>query len=254
MPRLLNFCGEHLVIIFSVLRGSQPQGYTSRELNTVVTFLESVNRKQNRDPFEMLDATEAVKCSDDFHATVVWRMETVRDQVAETSTRASFLSSIVDDIYRFVNSDDYLEDLDALGCYIDLTLKTKHGRPFLSPSDFGAHNTFRSRRRLLFFDFEYAGLDSGANLLGDLLMQPDTKWGAGSHDRFAQLFSEKLFSTTVPELGTIRRLYSLRWTLVMLRRALFTRDDQVGTVTVDEVKDYWLVRASPAFKMGVSRW
>ena len=43
---------------------------------------------------------------------------------------------------------------------------------FLSPSDYGIHNSLKFKSKVFFFDFEYAGFDSSIKIICDFIYNP----------------------------------------------------------------------------------
>jgi len=117
-------------------------------------------------------------------------------------------------------SPEYNSDIRTFAGLLENTRKTIHGHRFLSPSDFGSHNILKKDGSLIFFDFEYSGYDSGVNLLGDTLTQPDTRWAEGARQLFASRFMLELFGINLQSSEPLERLFALRWTLVMVMRTL----------------------------------
>ncbi len=55
----------------------------------------------------------------------------------------------------------------------DLKIPFKNDELILSPSDFGFHNILTYKKKIFFFDFEYAGIDDASKLFCDYICQPD---------------------------------------------------------------------------------
>lgn len=93
----------------------------------------------------------------------------------------------------------------------------------LSPSDFGFHNALvRPDGRLVFLDFEYAGWDDPAKLLGDFFCQPAKP---APLDRFAAAIESLAEVTSDPEWMAHRAqllwpLYQLKWVAIVLNEFL----------------------------------
>ena len=70
----------------------------------------------------------------------------------------------------------------------------------MSPSDFGFHNVIKKKKKLFFFDFEYAGMDDPVKLISDFICQPDHK--LSKKQRY-------LFYNNILNLETFLKLYFL---------------------------------------------
>ena len=77
------------------------------------------------------------------------------------------------------------------------------GRTIISPSDFGFHNTLvRPDGELQFLDFEYAGFDDPAKLVGDFYACPEIPTPQETFERFVDRL---VFSLNSPRPFAIAR-------------------------------------------------
>ena len=93
----------------------------------------------------------------------------------------------------------------------------------LSPSDFGFHNAIlRPNGEACFLDFEYAGWDDPAKMVGDFFSHPGAPVPADSFDRFVALAlepfaeRERLFE----RVQRLRAVSRIRWCCIMLNEFL----------------------------------
>ena len=63
----------------------------------------------------------------------------------------------------------------------------------ISPSDIGFHNILNSKGRLIFIDFEYAGIDDPCKLIADVILQPDY----GIPESYIYLLKKLIYSLKV---------------------------------------------------------
>jgi hypothetical protein len=61
-------------------------------------------------------------------------------------------------------------------------------------------------------------LDSGINFIGDLMMQPDTKWESGDQFSLGLRLLDELFGVQSISKGSIERLFGIRWALIIINR------------------------------------
>lgn len=88
----------------------------------------------------------------------------------------------------------------------------------VSPSDFGFHNAFQTKRGLVFFDFEYAGWDDPAKMACDFFCQPELPVPASEFEAF---LNSTLLPGWNPEAYARRvRLllpaYRVKWACIIL--------------------------------------
>ena len=123
----------------------------------------------------------------------------------------------------------------------------------ISPSDFGFHNALLTEEgRVVFLDFEYAGLDDPAKMVGDFFSQPEVM----IPDTCYPWFSEAVASgMSRPELERERfrmllPVYRLKWCCIILN--VFLRVDASrrnfadGNQDFEQVKERQLAKAARA--------
>lgn len=92
------------------------------------------------------------------------------------------------------------------------------GEICVSPSDFGFHNALDDAGRLTFIDFEYAGLDDPAKLVGDTFACPDTPAPLDRFEAFVAGLAEGL-GLSVAGTQRCRLLldaYRVKWACIVL--------------------------------------
>lgn len=88
-----------------------------------------------------------------------------------------------------------------------------------SPSDFGFHNTLWSEERgLVFLDFEYAGRDDPAKLVGDFFACPEILTPEDMFQGFAETVSVGLGDSEelVERMQALRPAYKIKWACIVL--------------------------------------
>jgi Ser/Thr protein kinase RdoA (MazF antagonist) len=107
---------------------------------------------------------------------------------------------------------------DAQDLNLDLATPLPADAVILSPSDFGFHNALVSSETVTFIDFEYAGLDDVAKLLGDLFGQPDVPAPPEAfEDVAARLIAGLgLGEADLQRCHMLRDLYRVKWACIML--------------------------------------
>ena len=110
----------------------------------------------------------------------------------------------------------------------------------ISPSDFGLHNTIKTKEKLYFIDFEYAGIDSEEKLIYDFVLHPKNKIKESNHKEMINLFFSDInsfnnFNKNIYKLFLIwwiLRLASSLCQKVMLKRI------QLGTLNAENLNYY----------------
>lgn len=93
----------------------------------------------------------------------------------------------------------------------------------ISPSDFGFHNALRDRDgRLSFIDFEYAGWDDPAKLIGDFYCQPAVPAPKATYDRFvaSTMAFSKHGAALAARAADLFPIFQVKWCCIMLNHFL----------------------------------
>jgi len=92
----------------------------------------------------------------------------------------------------------------------------------ISPSDFGFHNAIKTETELIFLDFEYAGWDDPAKVVGDFFSQVavpvPTKFFAWVADAISELTSEP--ENMLHRMRLLAPLYRIKWCCILLNEFL----------------------------------
>lgn len=106
---------------------------------------------------------------------------------------------------------------------LDLVRPLSQWERVISPSDFGFHNALlRSDASIAFIDFEYAGWDDIAKLVGDFFFQP----AIPVKPEYYELFLNRLTETspyaerTRQRCRLLRPIFGIKWCCIMLNRFL----------------------------------
>ena len=137
--------------------------------------------------------------------------------------------------------------------YGDLERPLEPRERVLSPSDFGFHNALAGPDgRLRFIDFEYAGWDDPAKLIGDFFCQPQTP----APPQYWEFFVGGLIAGLKLEGGLARRArlllpaFQIKWCCIMLNEFgagdKARRDFAKGAASAEDRKAAQLQKARQA--------
>lgn len=116
---------------------------------------------------------------------------------------------------------DSLEDLQKLETSMSTEELNKAVSPILSHSDVGFHNMGMTKTGILFFDFEYAGLDDPRKLYADIMLQPRYIRSLDTLDieEKVRLFISELIGMEQDKEGLSRMLslYRHKWIAIMIK-------------------------------------
>ncbi|MBI2438269.1 MAG: hypothetical protein HYV36_05605, partial [Lentisphaerae bacterium] len=126
------------------------------------------------------------------------------------------LRSMLKAVRAFIEEGARISRLDLKEC-LPLTQRA------LNPADHGFHNALRDRAgRLTFLDFEYAGWDDPAQMIGNACLQPDVPIPATLQRRFIKVVVGALGNPAnlAIRLRLLYPLFGLKWSLIMLNEFL----------------------------------
>ncbi len=97
-------------------------------------------------------------------------------------------------------------------------IKINKNQMVISPSDLGFHNIIYSKKKLVFFDFEYAGLDDPIKLICDFFCQPDQSLSVSQKEIFIKKIYFKNY--TLSQIKSYTKIFlpfhKLKWCCIIL--------------------------------------
>ena len=121
--------------------------------------------------------------------------------------------------FYYVKQNELMPDSELRFLESHITSKsfdTSEGLIVPSPSDIGPHNCLVCNKKILFFDFEYAGRDNLHKLLMDLLLHPSMEiafWDDDTFIFYALEIIPTLSNETLAKLMNLRPAFSILWML-----------------------------------------
>lgn len=218
VPNLLEADGDLQVALFNYIDATRLAYPEHQDLQQAAEFIRDINREEVwRDAGDIPAAKGSLISGQAFV-----------DDLLQRFAQLSALP-VCDDIDAQMHA--YLADsvspaLDGVVSRI-LTAAESH-RPFrriLSPSDFGFHNALKAKR-LVFFDFEYAGWDSAEKLVTDFFAQP--RYALLSADMpwfIAHCFPGQDNAQLLAHCQTLMPAAIVKWSLIFLNE--FKQSDRM---------------------------
>lgn len=219
---------ERSVGLFRFVEGTRfPPGRPARnDVRQAVAFLAALNRCADSDEARALpDGSEAC-------FSVRRHLEVVRRRIERLSVLAP-TSPVERDAVAFVRTDlaEAYERVvrgirrDAADGRISWGATLGEGERILSPSDFGFHNALQKPDgRVVFHDFEYAGWDDPAKLVGDFFSQVAVPVPLTHFDGVAAAVAAcvRPSGPVVERMRVLLPLYRLKWCCILLNPFLPT--------------------------------
>jgi hypothetical protein len=244
-PQPLTAAPEQHIAIYSWLRGRKLNAgeVTSGHIQQAFDFLQELNALRGTDAAARLPlASEACLCWNDHLERVeqrVRRLESTLQPADEMAQQAAvFIQACLRPAWERLH-EKLLHHAAALR--IETGQEFAPGDRCLSPSDFGFHNALVDESgRLRWIDFEYAGWDDPAKLLGDFFSQPAVP---APQEYWEPVLTRLCAWVDQPEQLRQRAelllpLYRIKWACIVLNEFI-PRDHQrrVFSRTIEQAQD-----------------
>jgi len=159
--------------LFEFIEGDAilPGSVDITEINCAINFINALNSLSLKiDAASLPAASEACFSVKEHLDLVESRVCALQALISEQLDQKSL--KFIDELSRFWTSLKDLIILEAKASRIDINSKLALEDRCISPSDFGFHNAIKDQHKnIRFIDFEYAGWDDPAKLVGDFFAQ-----------------------------------------------------------------------------------
>ncbi|OQA34714.1 MAG: Phosphotransferase enzyme family protein [Betaproteobacteria bacterium ADurb.Bin341] len=187
-----------------------------QEVSAAATFFKAINGPERMEQAKHLpDASESCFSIVAHLSLVRGRIERLRKTVTEASDAQAFIDSLWAGWQ--ILERDVLARAEAYGINpnADLSLEQR----CVSPSDFGFHNALRDENGMVrFLDFEYAGWDDPAKMVGDFFAQLAVPAPGEYFNDFIQIalsgFPDS--SSLFKRAQLLRPVYQIKWCCIAL--------------------------------------
>jgi len=120
-------------------------------------------------------------------------------------------------------------------------------KTILSPSDVGFHNTFINNNKLIFYDFEYAGLDNPLKLVSDFFLQPRYRINKKNISFFIKNL-DFINDDFLKQFKIVLPLFVIKWILIFfnfldpnnINKFYYSNFDEIIKNRVNLIKNYLL--------------
>lgn len=225
VPQAMGWDEAQRVGLFAFVQGTPPAAVGEKEVDGALNFLHALNRARDLPEAVGLPvASEACFSLAQHLATVRRRVEALTALPVEDAIDHAAVAWVNDRLLPAWKATE--ASLLAGRAATDLARELTQAERVVSPSDFGFHNSLVTQDgRLVFLDFEYAGWDDPAKLVGDFFCQPDIPVPS---EYFSHVVSEVATRLVLPDAEDfvarchrLRLLYRIKWSCILLNE--FTR-------------------------------
>lgn len=239
VPEILQVNSETFSILQTFVDGKKPDALTDFHFHEAAKFIRTVNNGEVSSHTEFIEATEALFDGQKLFDDISQRSKLLR----VTNIRSVVNESILIEVESLIEKllDKRFSILPSLNSLIKSSLSSDR-LGFISPSDFGFHNSIETLDGLFFIDFEYSGLDSPVKLILDFIFQPDYF----ILERDANYFCNQIGEIYGIEFEDIKReirlLFAIKWFLIVLKRV---SPEESSRITQQAVENYYQTRLLP---------
>jgi len=214
IPEIITFSKEDRWILFKWIHGRKINNISKNEVKDLISFLINIQRFKNKENLSILPyASESC-------FSLIDHQKLISDKLKNTLNNINFLNSIDKDLKVFIQND-FLEKIKLVeNIHKEYSIyknfwdyKLSEDEVCISPSDVGFHNVIKSENNLIFFDFEFSGIDDPCKLIVDLIIQPDHSIPKNYIYLINGLI--EIFNKKIPffklRLKAILELYQIKW-------------------------------------------
>ncbi|EKD91640.1 MAG: aminoglycoside phosphotransferase family protein [uncultured bacterium] len=215
----ISFDARTLFALYEYIKGAryQKNEVCQAEINHALEFIHLINKPRFENSAEVLpvarEACFAILNHIDCVDKRIKKLNTIVVSDKIDSQAALFIQKKLTPTWLSVKSSI----LQKSKSFLNNILSTENR--IISPSDFGFHNALKlSDHQIIFVDFEYAGWDDPAKLIGDFFNQVEVPI---SLDYFEK-FSESIANLVINREAMLERarllfpLYHIKWCCIML--------------------------------------
>ena len=217
--------------LFSFIDGAKlaPAALSDSHMDAAARFIISLNPRPRERPLLPAASEACFSIAEHVH-TVNRRMEILAsiDGGAGVIVEArKFVRNILTPVWKDTEAR-LIASANAVGLETDQKMRKRD--IIVSPSDFGFHNVLDTGEGLCFLDFEYAGLDDPAKLVGDFFACPDVPVPPAHFDGFAATLCAQLDLSVEAHrrMHLLRPLYRIKWACILLNEFLSGPSDRRG--------------------------
>lgn len=212
LPQPLAKDNQYALGIYEFIPGSQPSKATDKNVSQALAFFQALNQYKTHPDAEQLPNGSEASFSIAAHLGMVGRRVQRLLDAKIVPEAANLVQEKLLPTWQHILMGIYRSNLN-----LDEELPQEHR--CISPSDFGFHNAIqRDDGSLVFIDFEYAGWDDPAKLVGDFFSQPQVPIPMEYYDQVVEAVAPALR----PRIDLLLPVYRLKWCCILLNDFLPT--------------------------------
>jgi hypothetical protein len=238
-PKLLGQSLEDFAILQEFIEGVRPKTITKQHFESAIKFIYDLNREKVVNQYGFSKAADFLDSGESIVDNLRTRIKGLDDSKIALVISAEKYKTFKDAFSKVQNPDE--GPARSLNRLLE-KMNRMPTRDFLSPSDFGFHNSIETQHGLFFIDFEYSGLDSPLKLILDFLFQPDFLIDESQAEIACDSMGEPygLRFTEIPR--EVKLLFALKWFMLILKRVFENPPSRIESHVAEE---YFATRVEP---------
>tara|TARA_B100001057_G_scaffold501283_1_gene623178 strand:- start:21194 stop:22183 length:990 start_codon:yes stop_codon:yes gene_type:complete len=218
----LFFDFKNNFVILPYITGNKIQKINDKHITQFSNFINKINQKKVGSKKIKL-AVEGINNRKDYITICnnrIKKLKTVNKKSLINRKFHSFLNKKIIPKFETIKNE-----LNKKKIFHDISHKLNKKDMIISPSDFGFHNAIESKKKIFFFDFEYAGYDDPVKLICDFYCQPNQKVSHKQKEKFKKLIIRKYKTHKKLDylISQLLPLHYLKWCCIILNEFIIAK-------------------------------
>ena len=213
------------------LDGEKPNKMNSKIIQEIIKFLKELNRVPvSSSMFREIQASDNCLSTNDFIANINRRLLSLNQLILNRSSGRSVAALIEEKIIPWA-----LKETILLKKKIDQKHWNAEKRiDLISPSDVGIHNILQTSNNTYFIDFEYAGRDEMAKLIGDWIHRPGQNITKSLEEDFLNNFKASFpeGDSALLRYLDLKNIITIKWLIIKVNN--LTKDNIYPATLLEE--------------------
>ena len=246
IPEIITLSEKDSWILYKWIEGSKIKNITKNQVQDLISFLINIQNFKNKENLSILPtASESCFSLKDHQELIILKLR-------NTLKKINYLIN-VDKKLKIIIQNDFLKKIKlAENIHKEYSIyknfwdyKLSYDEVCISPSDVGFHNILKTVNELIFFDFEFSGIDDPCKLIVDLILQPDyaiPKAYTYLINQFIEIFNKKIPFFKL-RLKAIFDLYQIKWYCIIynpLIKSKLSSNNKNTKQTYNKSKEYFM--------------
>ena len=232
-PQLITYSKIKGWTILEKINGFRKDSIDYNDIDKIVNFVCMTNQnRHNREKRHLFHASEALTSREDIIKNLRARYNEIKDFEHKTKEGKMAIEWVVNvvgkEIQRQIDKEYY--------CRESIWSDIEKNR-IASQSDVGLRNLLEAKGEIIFFDFEYSGLDDISKMCADWVVQPEYTLDERREKYLIEVMDKSMGRRCVhwkERYHEIKPLLTIKWCLILARNMMYkTRD-----ISVDRLKVY----------------